>query len=402
MKLTKLALLAVVVLLLAACQPVTREGAVAGGAADAGAGSTNALAGTGWTLATLNGEAVPADPQVTLNFGQDGSAAGTDGCNRYNIGYTVDGDAITFAPAGASTMMACPEPIMTQAQAYMGALTTTATFTVENDTLTLFDANGTAVATFTAVSTGLAGTSWTVTMLNNGNEAVVGVIEGSVLTAEFGTDGSLSGSGGCNRFMTTYESDGVSTITIAPPASTMMACPEPAGVSEQEMQYLAALATAATYSIDGNRMELRTADGALAVSFQAGVAEAAAGDAGASDAEAGMAGMAAVSGTIVYLPRIALPPDALVTVTVRNAQLADAPPEMTTLATTAFTTDGAQVPLPYEVLYMVDDVEEGSLYSVGATIRSAAGDLLFVSTDVIPVITNGNPTENVEILVSQP
>lgn len=402
MRIAKLAVLTVVLLLLAACQPVTREGAAGRDDAGEAAGgmTTSALAETGWTLTMLNGEAVPAEPVVTLNLSGLGQATGTDGCNRYSTAYTVEGDAITFSPAGASTMMACPEPIMTQAQAYMVALTSAATFTVDGDTLTLLDGSGAAVATFSAVSTDLAGTAWTATMINNGREAVVGLIEGTTLTAEFGADGSLSGSGGCNRFMTTYESDGASQITIAPPASTMMACPEPAGAMEQEMQYLTALATAATYTVEGNRLELRTAEGALAASFQYGVAEAVV--AGGGDVEAGTAGMAAVTGTIVYLPRIALPPDALVTVTINNAQLADAPPEMTTLATTAFTTDGAQVPLPFELLYMVDDVRESDLYSINATIRSSAGDLLFLSKEIIPVITLGNPTENVEIMVSQP
>ena len=39
---------------------------------------------------------------------------------------------------------------------------------------------------------------------------------------------------------------------IGPLASTMMACGEPAGVMEQEAQYLAALQSAATYQIEGN------------------------------------------------------------------------------------------------------------------------------------------------------
>jgi putative lipoprotein len=110
--------------------------------------------------------------------------------------------------------------------------------------------------------------------------------------------------------------------------------------------------------------------------------------------------MASVTGTVYYLPRIALPNDAMVEVTIRNAQLADAPPEMTLLAQTAFTTDGAQVPLPFEVLYATADVQEGALYSIGARITDGAGNLLFISTQITPVITNGNPTEDVEILVS--
>jgi len=399
----KYLVLVIALLLLAACKPVTREGATAAGSGageETGNMAPNALADTGWTLTTLNGETVPAEPVVALNLSGLGQATGTDGCNRYSTSYTVDGENITFAPNGISTMMACPEPIMTQAQAYMTALTSAATFTLEGDTLTLLDASGAAVATFSAVSSDLAGTSWTATMVNNGREAVVGVIEGAALTAEFSADGGLSGSGGCNRFTTTWESDGESLITIAPPASTMMACADPEGVMDQEMQYLAALTTASTYTVEGNRLELRTADGALAASFQAGIAEAAAG--GTGDAEAGTAGMASVTGNVVYLPRIALPPDAMVTVTIRNAQLADAPPEMTTLATTAFTTDGAQVPLPFELFYMEDDVQEGALYSIGATIHNSAGDLLFVSKEIIPVITKGSPTENVEVLVSQP
>ncbi len=38
---------------------------------------------------------------------------------------------------------------------------------------------------------------------------------------------------------------------------------------EQESQYLAALGTAATYRIEGERLELRTAEGALAADFVA-------------------------------------------------------------------------------------------------------------------------------------
>jgi len=36
---------------------------------------------------------------------------------------------------------------------------------------------------------------------------------------------------------------------------------------EQEAQYLKALSTAATYRLDGNRLELRTTAGALAVTL---------------------------------------------------------------------------------------------------------------------------------------
>ncbi len=132
--------------------------------------------------------------------------------------------------------------------------------------LALFDADGKALATFTQQSADLAGTSWIVTGYNNGQGAVVSVITGVELTADFGADGTLSGSAGCNRYTATYEVSGTG-LKIGPAAATRMACAEPAGVMEQEAQFLQALATAATYRLEGDRLELRTADGALAVNL---------------------------------------------------------------------------------------------------------------------------------------
>ena len=257
------------------------------------------------------------------------------------------------------------------------------------------------MATFDAVSSDLAGTSWNVTNYNNGKGGVVGVMADTTPTVLFGESGQISGSGGCNNYSGTYTSDGAGSIEIGPLASTMMACAAPEGVMEQEMQFLAALPAATTYTVEGSSLELRDADGALQVRAEKAAAEAS-GDTGSTDAAAGgtetadttsssdgMAGMASVTGTVYYLQRSALPPDAMVEVSIHNKQLADAPPEMTLLGMTAFTADGNQVPLPYTVVYSPQDVMEGALYSVGATIRDGSGKLLFVSTTAIPVITNG-------------
>ena len=55
--------------------------------------------------------------------------------------------------------------------------------------------------------------------------------------------------------------------------------------------------------------------------------------------------------------------------------------------------------IPFAVEYDTAAVQEGALYSIGARINDGAGNLLFVSTTTNPVITQGNPTEGVEILV---
>jgi heat shock protein HslJ len=44
-------------------------------------------------------------------------------------------------------------------------------------------------------------------------------------------------------------------------------CVAPEGVMEQEQQFLKALSTVATARFDGDRLELRTAEGSLAVSL---------------------------------------------------------------------------------------------------------------------------------------
>jgi len=230
--------------------------------------SARTLEGTSWILTTLNGAEPLPDTTITASFEAGANLTGTDGCNRYGARYQVNGDQITITP-GMSTMMACPEPIMKQATDYMAALESATNYQIQDDTLQLLDADGNAVVTFVAQPSTLAGTSWTVIGYNNGKEAVVSVIIGTELTAVFGEDGTVSGSAGCNDYNAPYEVDDDGNISIGPAATTRKMCSEPEGVMEQESQYLAALGTAATYRMEADRLELRTAEGALAADFMA-------------------------------------------------------------------------------------------------------------------------------------
>ncbi len=225
------------------------------------------LEDTSWILTTLNGAQPLPGTTITASFDADGTVNGTNGCNRYGAAYQVDGEAITIT-LGPTTMMACPEPIMKQADEYMAALASAATYQIQGEALELRDGDGSVLATFTEQPTGLAGTSWNVIAYNNGKEAVVSVIIGTEITADFGADGNLTGSAGCNTYTAAYEADDDGNISIGPAATTFMMCSEPEGIMEQEQQYLAALQTAATYRIEGNNMEMRTAEGALAANFQ--------------------------------------------------------------------------------------------------------------------------------------
>ena len=234
----------------------------------------SSLVGVRWVLVSYMdaaGEMVDAlpDQEATAEFAADGKMGGNGSCNQYFASYTVDGDNLTISQAG-STMMACTdEGVMEQEAAFLAALQTAATFAIDGEQMQIMNGDGETVLTFVAgQSASLTGTNWTAGSVNNGREAVSTLVAGTTITAVFTEDGKLNGSAGCNNYMTSYTLDG-QNITIQPPASTRKLCPEPAGVMEQEAAFLTMLPQAATYTISGDALELRTADGALIVSFTA-------------------------------------------------------------------------------------------------------------------------------------
>jgi heat shock protein HslJ len=219
---------------------------------------------TAWTLASLPGAALPPTPRPTLQF-EDGRAAGSDGCNRYGTGFKAADGKLELAPQRMSTQMACPPPEQQLALVFNRMLDEVRGYRIEAGSLLLLNAGGATLATLASQPTTLAGTTWSVTGVNNGKQAVVGVITGTELTLQFLADGTLQGSGGCNRFNGGFTQEGKS-LRIGRLASTRMACAEPEGRMAQEAQFLAALESTATARREGDKLELRTATGALAVS----------------------------------------------------------------------------------------------------------------------------------------
>lgn len=63
--------------------------------------------------------------------------------------------------------------------------------------------------------------------------------------------------------------------------------------------------------------------------------------------------------------------------------------------------DPGSFPFPYEVSYDPSDIVENHTYTMRVRIEGSDGSLLFINDTAIPVITNGNPTEDVEIPVIQ-
>ena len=108
-------------------------------------------------------------------------------------------------------------------------------------------------------------------------------------------------------------------------------------------------------------------------------------------------GEASVTGEVTYRQRIALPDDAVVTVQIRDVSLMDVPAKV--IGEQIIETNGDQVPIPYEVEYDPEEIDERNTYSMFCRIEDGSGTLLLISDTHIPVITHGNPTDDVEIVV---
>jgi heat shock protein HslJ len=235
--------------------------AVAAPAANPGA-SPPALESRAWRLA--------GNDEVTLRF-EAGRASGSDGCNRFAASTSLEGSALRFGAPMAATQMACPEPVMRQAEHILTALASTRSFRLQTGSLWLLAADGRVLAAFRPEARSLAGSRWQVNGFNNGRQAVVSPLVGSSLDLAFSPADRVSGSAGCNRFTATTQENG-SSLLITAPVVTRRFCPEPAGLMEQERRFLEALTTVTTARIEGRRLELRRADGALAITLVAATA----------------------------------------------------------------------------------------------------------------------------------
>jgi len=102
------------------------------------------------------------------------------------------------------------------------------------------------------------------------------------------------------------------------------------------------------------------------------------------------ASAAEVSGTVTYLVRMALPPQAVVEVQLQDVSPADAPARV--IAEQKFTLGNKQVPVPFALKYDPRKIDAKHSYTLRAQI-SAAGELKFTTDQIYKVITQGNPSK---------
>ncbi len=154
-----------------------------------------------WTLASIGGDAIPADVVATATFGSDGSLSGSGGCNTFAGAYTVDGATLTVGPL-AATRAICDGASDTE-DAYLDALQAATGWAVEGGTLTIDGATQLVFGNGTSAGATPAG-DWQLSTMNGATMDAFGI------TATFFDDGTLAGFAGCNQYHATWTADGAS------------------------------------------------------------------------------------------------------------------------------------------------------------------------------------------------
>ncbi len=202
-----------------------------------------------------NGSAWFADDNITgrvLNTYQSPFVAGANG-NVTRVG------PIT------STKLAGPPDLMAVEDAYLADLQKATSYYSDGKTLTLYGDGDEKLIVYQAGDVTVVG-KWRVIAYNNGKQAVVSVISTTTLTADFSNDGKVTGEGGINAYNGDYSLQGGNEISVGTINAAQMTGPPE--VMAQQTAYLAALESAKTYQVAGTRLELRTADGAIAVQME--------------------------------------------------------------------------------------------------------------------------------------
>lgn len=104
-----------------------------------------------------------------------------------------------------------------------------------------------------------------------------------------------------------------------------------------------------------------------------------------------------VSGSVSYLQRIALPPNAVVVVKLQDVSRMDVAAD--TIAEQTINTNGRQVPIPFTLTYDPAKINPKGRYAVTASIL-IDGQLRWRNTTQYPVLTQGAPSQ-VDVRVNQ-
>jgi uncharacterized lipoprotein YbaY/heat shock protein HslJ len=320
------------------------------------------LENTEWLLEDLGGSGVVDRVQTTIRFGDDDRITGTGGCNRYFAGIEREGDRLSVGVIG-STRMLCPPAVMDQEDRFFQAIEAAQTLRLDGPFLyidsegleqplrftQIRDADAAANISDSAQTVAIAFED-TLQLFHAGDYAVRVFRQGDGLTM--------------NLFNT-------QTNTLELNGAAVSREPNPEGT---DFTYRGDRTVKVFVSHRSNQQLVINDEWQR--NTDANTAE-------------------TLEGTVTYLQRIALSPDAVMEVRLLDVSRQGAPAEI--LAAVNVPTVGQQVPLAFQLAYNPDQIQPNHTYSIQARIL-VDGELQFISTSINPAFSDG-ADEPIEIRV---
>lgn len=242
--------------------------------------------GIDWRLTAYRSESgltevAPRSRPTEFRF-EGGQFSGSTGCNRVQGGYEVAGTAFRFGDGLAATRMACPEPLMQQEAAIFKALQGVTRYRYAPDRLELTDDRDETILRFTRIGAAtsgadatmgaLEGRTWVLEALADAQGTLANPIQGTTIDLSFDPRGRISGSDGCNRYLSGF-ARAKASLSFGPIATTRMACTATDGRAEQARDYADLLGRVRAYRIEDGRLLLLDAKGATLARLRAAPAE---------------------------------------------------------------------------------------------------------------------------------
>ncbi|RUA18112.1 MAG: hypothetical protein DSY55_00790 [Clostridia bacterium] len=203
----------------------------------------------------------------TIQFDEDGRFSGNTGCNSFFGVYKLDGKALSLDVRGV-TLRACTVLQADQETAILNALKKIQEYQIQENSLTLLDANGVVfLSYFLLPNSKLIGTAWHLTALNSGKSGMISNLVTERIAMTLDNNNQVSGNAGCNNYFGSYQIHGES-LTFGVIAATEMACPEPEGVMETESAFLDMLSKVKNYEIQGEKLAFFEKNGVKLANFK--------------------------------------------------------------------------------------------------------------------------------------
>lgn len=201
-----------------------------------------------WQSNDQNLPLIPLNP-ITIKF--DGrQLGGSTGCNFYSSEYRLQNNRLRLVGDIISTMIGCQPPVAERERAFLSALKSVKTITINNQNRLVIryaTASSRGTMIFAVSDVKLQNTSWQLNAISTNSNKIPVTITPPV-TLKF-TDNSVNGFAGCNNYNGAYQQQ-QNRLTISRIASTKKGCAAPQTRIEQE--FLAALSNVQRYEVAKN------------------------------------------------------------------------------------------------------------------------------------------------------